>query len=166
MCTFCARAVVRIDQFVVFCCWFVLFVCTWLLFSSFFDTCHAQNTPGVGMESINLCTFCARAVVRIDQFVVFCCWLVLFVCTWLLFLSFCDTCHAQNTPGVGMESINLCTVCARAVVRIDQFVVFCCWLVLFVCIRLLFSSIFLIRTIISEFLPAVAPKSSILKHSY
>ena len=38
------------------------------------------------MESINLCTFCARAVVRIDQFVVFCCWLVLFVCTWQLFL--------------------------------------------------------------------------------
>ena len=61
------------------------------------------------MESINLCTFCARAVVRIDQFVVFCCWLVLFVCTWLLFSSFFDTCHAQNTPGVGMESINLCT---------------------------------------------------------
>ena len=72
-----------------------------------FDTCHAQNTPGVGMESINLCTFCARAVVRIDQFVVFCCWLVLFVCTWLLLSSFFDTCHAQNTPGVGMESINL-----------------------------------------------------------
>ena len=143
MCTFCARAVVRIDQFVVFCCWLVLFVCTWLLFSSFFDTCHAQNTPGVGMESINLCTFCARAVVRIDQFVVFYCWLVLFVCTWLLFSSFFDTCHAQNTPGVGMESINLCTFCARAVVRIDQFVVFCCWLVLFVCTRLLFSSIFL-----------------------
>ena len=102
------------------------------------------------MESINLCTFCARAVVRIDQFVVFCCWLVLFVCTWLLFSSFFDTCHAQNTPGVGMESINLCTFCARAVVRIDQFVVFCCWLVLFVCTRLLFSSIFLIRTIISR----------------
>ena len=39
------------------------------------------------MESINLCTFCARAVVRIDQFVVFGCWLVLFVCTWLLFSS-------------------------------------------------------------------------------
>ena len=38
------------------------------------------------MESINLCTFCARAVVRIDKFVVFCCWLVLFVCTWLPFL--------------------------------------------------------------------------------
>ena len=78
------------------------------------------------MESINLCTFCARAVVRIDQFVVFCCWLVLFVCTWLLFSSFFDTCHAQNTPGVGMKSINLCTFCVRAVVRIDQFVVFCC----------------------------------------
>ena len=123
LCTFCARAVVRIDQFVVFCCWLVLFVCTWLLFSSFFDT---QNTPGVGMESINLCTFCARAVVRIDQFVVFFCWLVLFVCTWLLFSSFFDTCHAQNTPGVGMKSINLCTFCARAVVRIDQFVMFCC----------------------------------------
>ena len=56
------------------------------------------------MESINLCTFCARAVVRIDQFVVFCFWLVLFVCTWLLFSSFFDACHAQNTPGVGMES--------------------------------------------------------------
>ena len=91
------------------------------------------------MESINLCTFCARAVVRIDQFVVFCCWLVLFVCTWLLCLSFFDTCHAQNTPGEGMESINLCTFCARAVVRIDQFVVFCCWLVLFVCTWLLFD---------------------------
>ena len=102
---------------------------------------------------------------RIDQFVVFCCWLVLFVCTWLLSLSFFDTCHAQNTPRVGMESINLCIFYARAVVRIDQFVVFCCWLVLFVCTWLLLSSIFLIRTIIiiSEFLPAVAPKSSILK---
>ena len=54
LCTFCARAVVRIDQFVVFCCWLVLFVCTWLLFSSFFDTCHAQNTPGVGMELVYL----------------------------------------------------------------------------------------------------------------
>ena len=32
--TFCARAVERIDQFVVFYC-----VCTWLPFSSFFDTC-------------------------------------------------------------------------------------------------------------------------------
>ena len=84
------------------------------------------------------------------------------ICMYLA--TFFDTCHAQNTPGVGMESINLCTFCARAVVRIDQFVVFCCWLVLFVCTRLLFS--FLIRTIISEFLPAVAPKSSILKHSY
>ena len=94
------------------------------------------------MESINLCTFCARAVVHIDQFVVFCCWLVLFVCTWLLFSSFFVTCHAQNTPGVGMESINLCTFCARAVVRIDQFVVFCCWLVLFVCTRLLFRQFF------------------------
>ena len=48
------------------------------------------------MESINLCTFCARAVVRIDQFVVFCCWLVLFVCTWLLFSSLFDTCHAKK----------------------------------------------------------------------
>ena len=47
----------------------------------------SDYTPGVGMESINLCTFCARAVVRIDQFVVFCFWLVLFVCTWLLFSS-------------------------------------------------------------------------------
>ena len=45
--TFCARVVVRIDQFVVFCCWLVLFVCTWLLFSSFYYTCHAQNTDGV-----------------------------------------------------------------------------------------------------------------------
>ena len=88
MCTFCARAVVRIDQFVVFCGWLVPFVCTWLLFSSLFDTCRAQKTLRVGMESINLCTFCARAVARIDQFVVFCCWLVLFVCTWLLFRHF------------------------------------------------------------------------------
>ena len=142
MCTFCARAVVRIDQFVVFCGWLVPFVCTWLLFSSLFDSCRAQKTLRVGMESINLCTFCARAVARIDQFVVFCCWLVLFVCTWLLFSSFFDTCRAQKTLRVGMESINLCTFCARAVARIDQFVVFCCWLVLFVCTWLLFSSFF------------------------
>ena len=47
-----SRSVVRIDQFVVFCCWLVLFVCTWLLFSSLFDTCQAQNTPGVGMEPL------------------------------------------------------------------------------------------------------------------
>ena len=58
-----------------------------ILGGPFVDTCHAQNTPGVGMESINLCTFCARAVVRIDQFVVFCVWSVLFVSTWLLFSS-------------------------------------------------------------------------------
>ena len=82
LCTFCARAVVRIDQFVVFCCWLVMYLATF-----FVILCLAQNTPGVGMESINLCTFCARAVVRIDKFVVFCCWLDLFVCTWLLFSS-------------------------------------------------------------------------------
>ena len=118
------------------------------------------------MESINFCTFCAQAVVRIDQFVMFCCCLVLFVCTWLLFSSFFDTCHAHYTPGVGMESINLYTFCARAVVRIDQFVVFF-FLVSPICMYLAtFFVNFLIRTIISEFLPAVAPKSSILKHSY
>ena len=101
------------------------------------------------------------------EFVVFCCWLVLFLCTWLLFSSFSDTCHAHYTPGVGMESINLCTFCARAVMRIDQFcrVLFlvspiCMYLATFATFN------FLIRTIISEFLPAVAcPKSSILKHS-
>ena len=31
------------------------------------------------------------------------------------------------------DASHLCTVCALAVVRIDQFDVFCCWLVLFVC---------------------------------
>ena len=53
------------------------------------------------------------------------------------------------------DALHLCTFCAWAVVRFDQFVVFCFWLVLFVCTWLLFSSIFLIRTIISEFLPAI-----------
>ena len=51
-------AVVCIDQIIVFCCWLVLFVCTWLhflsFFDTFFDTCHAQNTHRVGMEFFNL----------------------------------------------------------------------------------------------------------------
>ena len=36
----CARGVVRIDQFVVFCCWLVLFC---MSIATFIDTSHAQN---------------------------------------------------------------------------------------------------------------------------
>ena len=46
------------------------------------------------MESINLCTAYALAVVRlvsIDQFTVCCCWLALFVCP-----TFIDKCHART----------------------------------------------------------------------
>ena len=74
-------------------------------FSSFSDMCHAQNTPRVWMESINLYAQAVVRLVPIDQFVVFCCWLVLFC---IPIATFIDTCHAQKMLRVWMESINLC----------------------------------------------------------